>query len=107
MSEPSNFSINESLREAITLLCNVRAYLILSSSNNSGVITQITEFVKTTKEKECQRMLKILGDEVKPEPKAKAEYFCLRCKETFSMEGLSQKVICPNCEDKEVLWKVS
>jgi len=64
MSELIDFSIDKSLREAIELLCNVRAYLALSDSNNSGVITQITAFVEETKEKECQRMWKTL-EEVK------------------------------------------
>jgi len=64
MSEPIDFSINKGLREAIELLCNVRAYLILSGSNNSGVVTQITAFVEETKNKECQRMWKTL-EEVK------------------------------------------
>jgi len=45
--------------------------------------------------------------EEKPEPKPKAEYFCLRCKETFFMENLCHKAVCPNCENKEVLWKVN
>jgi len=62
MIEPINFSINKGLREAIELLCNVRAYLVLSESNNSGVITQITEFVETIKEKECQRMWETLKE---------------------------------------------
>jgi len=45
--------------------------------------------------------------EVKPEPKVKAEYFCFRCQETFFMEGLLHKAVCPNCENKEALWRVS
>jgi len=45
--------------------------------------------------------------EIKPEPKVKTEYFCLRCKETFSVEGMLHKVTCPKCKEGDVLWKVS